>query len=220
MKYLSKGGCRMAFRRMLAEADPVTAARAAVKMAEATVSRATLPAATRAQSQAVLDLGVEALATRIRNARSTASEISDVEALSAAQDVESQTSPTSSGDATRSASQNYSPPLPAVPVEDGIVVRINEVSTEKASGLTLPRTTADKQRAGTVVAVGPGRWDEDGEKRMPLDVTKGDVIIYSKYGGTEIEYSGEEYLIISSRDVLAVVSTPAPEDVDGRRPRH
>ena len=56
-----------------------------------------------------------------------------------------------------------------------------------------------------IVAVGPGRWDEDGDKRIPLDVSKGDVVIYSKYGGTEIKYNGEEYLILSARDVLAVV---------------
>ncbi|EUA14988.1 10 kDa chaperonin [Mycobacterium kansasii 732] len=52
----------------------------------------------------------------------------------------------------------------------------------------------------------PGRWDEDGEKRIPLDVAEGDTVIYSKYGGTEIKYNGEEYLILSARDVLAVVS--------------
>ena len=53
--------------------------------------------------------------------------------------------------------------------------------------------------------VGPGRWDEDGEKRIPLDVSVGDTVLYSKYGGTEVKYSGEEYLILSARDVLAVV---------------
>ena len=59
---------------------------------------------------------------------------------------------------------------------------------------------------GEIVAVGPGRWDEDGEKRIPLDVAEGDTVIYSKYGGTEIKYNGEEYLILSARDVLAVVN--------------
>jgi chaperonin GroES len=57
-----------------------------------------------------------------------------------------------------------------------------------------------------VVAVGPGRWDDGGAKRIPLDVSAGDTVIYSKYGGTEIKYDGEEYLILSARDVLAVVS--------------
>ena len=74
-----------------------------------------------------------------------------------------------------------------------------------ASGLVIPDTAKEKPQEGTVVAVGPGRWDEDGDKRIPLDVSKGDVVIYSKYGGTEIKYNGEEYLILSARDVLAVV---------------
>ena len=63
-----------------------------------------------------------------------------------------------------------------------------------------------RTQEGTVVAVGPGRWDEDGDKRIPLDVKEGDVVIYSKYGGTEIKYAGQEYLILSARDVLAVVA--------------
>lgn len=73
-------------------------------------------------------------------------------------------------------------------------------------GLVIPDTAKKKPQEGTVVAVGPGRWDEDGEKRIPLDVAEGDTVIYSKYGGTEIKYNGEEYLILSARDVLAVVS--------------
>ena len=69
-----------------------------------------------------------------------------------------------------------------------------------------PDTAKEKPQEGTVVAVGPGRWDEDGEKRIPLDVSEGDTVIYSKYGGTEIKYNSEEYLILSARDVLAVVN--------------
>ena len=51
----------------------------------------------------------------------------------------------------------------------------------------------------------PGRFDEDGEKRIPLDISVGDVVVYSKYGGTEVKYDGQEYLILSARDVLAIV---------------
>ena len=91
------------------------------------------------------------------------------------------------------------------PLEDKILVQANEAETTTASGLVIPDTAKEKPQEGTVVAVGPGRWDEDGEKRIPLDVSKGDVVIYSKYGGTEIKYNGEEYLILSARDVLAVV---------------
>ena len=92
------------------------------------------------------------------------------------------------------------------PLEDKILVQANEAETTTASGLVIPDTAKEKPQEGTVVAVGPGRWDEDGDKRIPLDVSKGDVVIYSKYGGTEIKYNGEEYLILSARDVLAVVS--------------
>jgi len=92
------------------------------------------------------------------------------------------------------------------PLEDKILVQANEAETTTASGLVIPDTAKEKPQEGTVVAVGPGRWDEDGDKRIPLDVKEGDVVIYSKYGGTEIKYAGEEYLILSARDVLAVVA--------------
>src|SRR5689334_14472375 len=92
------------------------------------------------------------------------------------------------------------------PLEDKILVQANEAETTTASGLVIPDTAKEKPQEGTVVAVGPGRWDEDGAKRIPLDVSEGDTVIYSKYGGTEIKYGGEEYLILSARDVLAVVS--------------
>jgi chaperonin GroES len=92
------------------------------------------------------------------------------------------------------------------PLEDKILVQANEAETTTASGLVIPDTAKEKPQEGTVVAVGPGRWDEDGEKRIPLDVSEGDTVIYSKYGGTEIKYDGEEYLILSARDVLAIVN--------------
>ena len=92
------------------------------------------------------------------------------------------------------------------PLEDKILVQANEAETTTASGLVIPDTAKEKPQEGTVVAVGPGRWDDDGAKRIPLDVSEGDTVIYSKYGGTEIKYNGEEYLILSARDVLAVVS--------------
>jgi len=92
------------------------------------------------------------------------------------------------------------------PLEDKIVVQASEAETTTASGIVIPDTAKEKPQEGKVLAVGPGRWDEDGEKRIPLDVSEGDVVIYSKYGGTEIKYNGEEYLILSARDVLAVVN--------------
>jgi chaperonin GroES len=90
------------------------------------------------------------------------------------------------------------------PLEDRIVVQANEAETTTASGIVIPDTAKEKPQEGTVIAVGPGRVDDNG-KRVPLDVAVGDTVIYSKYGGTEVKYSGEDYLVLSARDVLAVI---------------
>jgi chaperonin GroES len=92
------------------------------------------------------------------------------------------------------------------PLEDKILVQAGEAETTTASGLVIPDTAKEKPQEGTVIAVGPGRWDDAGSKRIPVDVQEGDTVIYSKYGGTEIKYNGEEYLILSARDILAVVN--------------
>jgi chaperonin GroES len=89
------------------------------------------------------------------------------------------------------------------PLEDRIVIKSLEAEQTTASGLVIPDTAKEKPQEGEVLAVGPGRF-EDG-KRLPLDVSVGDVVLYSKYGGTEVKYAGEEYLILSARDLLAVV---------------
>ena len=91
------------------------------------------------------------------------------------------------------------------PLEDRIVVKALEAEQTTASGLVIPDTAKEKPQEGEVLAIGPGRIDDNGN-RVPLDVTVGDRVIYSKYGGTEIKHGGEEYLILSARDVLAVVS--------------
>ena len=90
------------------------------------------------------------------------------------------------------------------PLGDRLIVRAIEEEEKTASGLVLPDTAKEKPQKGEVLAVGDGKLDDTG-KRIPLDVAKGDEILYSKYGGTEIKYNGEEYLILSARDVLAVV---------------
>jgi chaperonin GroES len=92
------------------------------------------------------------------------------------------------------------------PLEDRIVVRPLEAEQTTASGLVIPDTAKEKPQEGEVVAVGPGRFNEDGDERIPMDISVGDKVIYSKYGGTEVKYGGNEYLILSARDVLAVVS--------------
>ena len=91
------------------------------------------------------------------------------------------------------------------PLEDRILVKALEAEQTTASGLVIPDTAKEKPQEGEVIAVGPGRFNEDGDERIPLDIKVGDKVIYSKYGGTEVKYSGEEYLILSARDVLAVV---------------
>ena len=90
------------------------------------------------------------------------------------------------------------------PLEDRIVVQPLAAEQTTASGLVIPDTAKEKPQEGTVLAVGPGRVDDKGN-RIPVDVNEGDLVIFSKYGGTEVKYSGQEYLVLSARDVLAVV---------------
>ncbi|MEY4296748.1 MAG: hypothetical protein RL016_594 [Actinomycetota bacterium] len=90
------------------------------------------------------------------------------------------------------------------PLEDRIVVRPFEAEQLTASGLVFPDTAKEKPQEAEVIAVGPGRIDDKGN-RVPLDVAVGDKVIFSKYGGTELKFGGQEYLILSARDVLAVV---------------
>lgn len=90
------------------------------------------------------------------------------------------------------------------PLEDRILVQTLDAEQTTASGLVIPDSAKEKPQEGEVVAVGPGRIDDHGN-RVPLDINLGDRVIYSKYGGTEVKYAGEEYLILSARDVLAIV---------------
>ena len=92
------------------------------------------------------------------------------------------------------------------PLEDRIVIKQVEAEQTTASGLVIPDTAKEKPQEGEVVAVGPGRFNESGSERIPLDVAVGDKVIFSKYGGTEVKYAGEELLILSARDILAIVS--------------
>ena len=91
------------------------------------------------------------------------------------------------------------------PLEDRVVVQPLDAEQTTASGLVIPDTAKEKPQEGRVLAIGPGRWDEDGEKRIPLDVQVGDIVLYSKYGGTEVKYNNEEYLVLSAHDLLAIV---------------
>jgi chaperonin GroES len=91
------------------------------------------------------------------------------------------------------------------PLEDRIVVRPVDAEQVTASGLVIPDTAKEKPQEAEVIAVGPGRFNEDGDARVPLDVKVGDRVIFSKYGGTELKYDGKEYLVLSARDVLAII---------------
>ncbi len=90
------------------------------------------------------------------------------------------------------------------PLEDRVLVEPLEAETTTASGLVIPDTAKEKPQEGKVVATGPGRVDDSG-KRIPMDVAVDDVVIFSKYGGTEVKYDGKEYLLLNARDILAVV---------------
>jgi chaperonin GroES len=91
------------------------------------------------------------------------------------------------------------------PLEDRILVEPQDAEQVTKSGLVIPDTAKEKPQEGKVVATGPGRIDDNGN-RVPLDVSVDDVIIFSKYGGTEVKYDGKEYLLLNARDILAVVS--------------
>jgi chaperonin GroES len=91
------------------------------------------------------------------------------------------------------------------PLDDRIVVRPSEAEEKTASGLVIPDTAKEKPQQGEVLAVGPGRRTENTGELIPLDVAVGDIVVYSKYGGTEITSDGEDLLILNARDVLAKV---------------
>jgi chaperonin GroES len=92
------------------------------------------------------------------------------------------------------------------PLGDRVLVRPVEEEQTTASGIVLPDTAKEKPQKGQVLAVGDGRWDEDGEKRIPLDVAEGDEVLYSKYGGTDIIIEGEDLLVLRESDLLAKVA--------------
>ena len=91
------------------------------------------------------------------------------------------------------------------PLGDRLIVKAVEEEETTASGIVLPDTAKEKPQRGEVIAVGDGRYDDDGEKRIPLDVQTGDTVLYSKYGGTEIKVEGEDLLVLRESDVLAKV---------------
>lgn len=96
------------------------------------------------------------------------------------------------------------------PLQDRVVVRRlteEESGTKSASGIIIPDTAGkEKPEQGIVIAVGEGKWDEDGEKRIPMDVKVGDRIVFSKYGFDEVKVGGEEFYIVSSSSILGIIA--------------
>ncbi len=92
------------------------------------------------------------------------------------------------------------------PLEDRIVVRTSDAEETTASGLVIPDTAKEKPQQGEVLAVGPGKRSDQSGEIIPMDVGVGNTVVYSKYGGTEITVAGEDLLILSARDVLAIVA--------------
>lgn len=91
------------------------------------------------------------------------------------------------------------------PLEDRVLVQVLDAEQTTASGLYIPDTAKEKPQEGKVVATGPGRIDDQGN-RVPMDVKEGDTVVFSKYGGTELKYEGEEYLLLNARDILATIT--------------
>jgi chaperonin GroES len=91
------------------------------------------------------------------------------------------------------------------PLDDRIVVLPSEAEKTTASGLVIPDTAKEKPQQGEVLAVGPGRWSDSEGKHFALDIKVGATVLYSKYGGTEVTIDGKDLLILTSRDVLAIV---------------
>ena len=89
-------------------------------------------------------------------------------------------------------------------LEDRIIIKTENKTEEKSTSGLIIQASKDVEKVGTVVAVGPGRIDDNGN-RVPLDISVGDRVIFSKYGGTELKMNGKEYLVLSARDVLAIV---------------
>ena len=90
------------------------------------------------------------------------------------------------------------------PLGDRLIVKVVEEEETTASGIVLPDTAKEKPQRGKVLAAGDGKVSDDG-KRVPIDVSDGDEVLYSKYGGTEITVDGDDLLILNGRDVLAIV---------------
>ncbi len=91
------------------------------------------------------------------------------------------------------------------PLADRVIVEPLEGEEKTSGGILLPETAKEKPQEGMVVAVGPGRWDEDGKKRVEMEVALNDKIVFSRYSGSEVKIDDKKYMIMSEKDILAVI---------------
>lgn len=91
------------------------------------------------------------------------------------------------------------------PLGDRLVVKPMSAETMSKSGIVIPDTAKEKPQQGEVIAVGPGRWDEDGEKRLPMQVKVGDIVMFTRYGGDEFKLNNEEVKILREDEILGIV---------------
>ena len=91
------------------------------------------------------------------------------------------------------------------PLLDNVLIRPLEAETKTASGIILPDTVKEKPQTGVVMAVGQGSWNEDGDKRLPMQVKVGEKVMYKKWGGNEVKVAGEEWMLVEQKDILAIV---------------
>lgn len=100
---------------------------------------------------------------------------------------------------------------PLRPLGDRVIVRPlteEELGTVSASGIIIPDSAKkEKPEQGIVIATGPGKWDEDGEKRIPMEVKEGDRVVFSKYGFDELKFENKEYFIVSESSILGVFNS-------------
>ena len=92
------------------------------------------------------------------------------------------------------------------PLGDNVVIKASEPEVQTKSGLLLAETAQEKPRKGEVIAVGDGKWDDEGKHRIPLDVKTGDTVLYKEWGGDKVKIDGDEFLIMSSSSILAVLT--------------
>lgn len=93
------------------------------------------------------------------------------------------------------------------PLGDRVIVEPIEQEEMTASGIVLPESAKERPQRGTVLAIGPGRLDDEGEKRIAMDVKVGDVVLYAQYSGTQFKIDDKKYLVLSEKDILARVAS-------------